>query len=165
MKKLFSLFILLVLLTACSRSDGTIIESDGDKTKIIDEKNNTLEIDDKNVVSKDSSGNVLLNSTEGSDSWCPVGSTVKSSIADSAVIGIESINIEGFGVCKACHYVQDSPDYNTKTDWWKSQDGKCERSVMTDSLGTIFLDKWVNSEGKECARQLFDNEKSFEGCS
>ncbi|MEK6955389.1 MAG: hypothetical protein AABW52_01900, partial [Nanoarchaeota archaeon] len=94
-----------------------------------------------------------------------VGTSVKSDISDSRVIGIESINIEGYGACNSCHYVQDSPDYNIKVDWWKSMDGKCEKTINKDSQGTITLEKWTDSSGKECARQLLDDQKTFESCA
>ena len=169
MKKVFALFILLIFLTACSNKiqgdDGSTVENRDGKTFVTDKDGNTLEVDDKSAVSRDASGNVILNSTEGVTGWCPVGTTVKSDVADTNVIAVEDINIEGFGVCKSCHTAQFSPDYNVKNDWWVSQDEKCSRAVTKDSQGTISLDKWVNSEGKNCARQFLDNEKSFEACS
>lgn|SRR3989344_4261100 len=168
MKKLFSLFILLILLSACSnklQDDGTTVENRDGKTVVTDDNGNTLEIDDKNAVSRDASGKVLLNSTDGSGGWCPIGTTVKSDVAYSNVLAVEEFNIEGFGVCKACHYVQDSPDYNIKLDWWTSEDGKCKKTITSDAQGNITLEKWVNAEGKECGRQFFGNDKTFEDCS
>src|SRR3989344_8363578 len=105
MKKLIltCLFLISLLLAACSNSNS-------DKIVIDDGQGGNVSIDEDNTLYTDKEGKVQLNLTKGADGWCEVGTTVKSGVADTVVIGIQDIEIKDFGKCTACYTKQEGND-------------------------------------------------------